>query len=385
VRIFLGILVALATLGCPRELPMETREPSPGAISVIAAPPQERIQAGEAKRGVGWYPDVEVDAQDRVHVAYTDADVGDVLYAASAAGATTPGTPSVVESKGAAGAFVRLALTAAGEPVISYYHQDEHTLKVARSSKTSWTLEEIAFGDEAGAGSALVVDAQDNVHIAYYVKGDRLRYAKRNASGAWEKLDVDRVGPSPLLITDIETLDDGTVFLSYCDWQVVMAHHKMAMRAPGTIPFKVIPSLEEPKAGIEGASSAIFKRDDGLLDVAAVSIDSGSVLVGRIDPKNPAPFSERERVARVHGPAVMKRGKDGTLWILTRDPREQAKQSRGLFLVEIPGGDVTKSRRWFLERGPQDDAWIDLALRVDGRPVAVWFSEESKALKIYAP
>jgi hypothetical protein len=38
-----------------------------------------------------------------------------------------------------------------------------------------------------------------------------------------------------------------------------------------------------------------------------------------------------------------------------------------------------------LDKSTQDDAWIDLALRAGGRPVAVWFSEDGKALKMYAP
>jgi hypothetical protein len=69
------------------------KEAEAGSIVVVAGPPAERVQAGEAKRGVGWYPDVEVDGDGRVHVAWTDADVGDVLYAVSPAGATTLGEP----------------------------------------------------------------------------------------------------------------------------------------------------------------------------------------------------------------------------------------------------------------------------------------------------
>ncbi|HEY4223033.1 MAG TPA: hypothetical protein VGO62_16865, partial [Myxococcota bacterium] len=178
-------LVALLACACTPPPPLPTKDASSSSISVIASPPPERVTAGEARRGVGWYPAIAIDADDRVHVAYTDADLGDVMYAVSPAGASLPGTPEPVETHGAAGGFVRLALAPGGAPVISYYHQDEHTLRVAHRPKDlaaikkaggdvdvtpvadsaehklspGWVGEDIAFGDEAGAGSALVVDA----------------------------------------------------------------------------------------------------------------------------------------------------------------------------------------------------------------------------------
>src|SRR3990170_2630030 len=97
------LVLAVAALGCRREQPVPTQEPAAGTVTVVAAPPPERVAAGEAKRGVGWYPNVAVDDADRVHLAYT----------------------------GAAGGFVRLALAPGGVPVVSLYHQGEHTLKVA--------------------------------------------------------------------------------------------------------------------------------------------------------------------------------------------------------------------------------------------------------------
>jgi len=45
--------------------------------------------------------------------------------------------------------------------------------------------------------------------------------------------------------------------------------------------------------------------------------------------------------------------------------------------------DPGKMERWMLERGIATDAWIDLALRPDGTPVAVWFSHAIKGLKMY--
>ncbi|MCC7070528.1 MAG: hypothetical protein IT383_04340 [Deltaproteobacteria bacterium] len=410
--------LAVAVLGCRREQPIPTQEATPGTIAVVATAPAERVAAGEAKRGVGWYPAVAVDEHDRVHLAWTDADVGDVLYAASPAGAVHPGAPEPVESVGAAGGFVRLALAPGGAPVVSYYHQGDHTLKVAhrprdvvdmkaagaivddepapapafRAGAPGWALEEIAFGDEAGAEGALTVDAQGRVHLLYTTGGDRLRYARRppdvpafgaGGVGHWEKIDVDTVGPSPQVRADLRVLDDGTVVASYCDWQVVMSHWRLAVRAPGAVAFVITPARVEAKAGFDGVASALWRGSTGALDAAAVRLDDRSLTVARFDPTAPAPLEERARLTSARGPSVMRRAADGTVWLLTRDPHDV--DAPGLFLVEVPQGDAGKARRTRLEKGAQDDAWIDLALRAGGRPVAVWFSEDGKALKLYAP
>lgn len=423
-----GILVVYASCAslaaCSREVAVPMKEAEAASIVVVAGPPAERVQAGEAKRGVGWYPDVEVDSDGRVHVAWTDADVGDVLYAVSPAGATTLGEPEPVETTGAAGAFVRLALAPGGVPVVSTFNQSDHTLRVAhrpadeaamkaagaaiddepaapaaaRALAKGWVGEDIAFGDDAGAGSALAVDADGRVHLAYGVGGMRMRYARRpaNASafgakgtGHWEKIDIDpKTGQSPAVKNDIELFDDGTVVVSYCDWQVAMAHLRLAVRAPGAVSFTVQSAREQPKPGIDGPSNALLRRADGKLDVAAVRLDDASLLVGTFDPKAPAPLVDRVAVTPARGPAVVQRSSDGTLWILVRDPVERRERVPGLYLVEVPPvqpGEASKATRVLLEKGTTDDPWIDLALRSDGKPIAVWFSEEAKGLKLYAP
>lgn len=415
------LLVVAGVTACSREPPIPVREPTPGSVIVVAAPPTARVQAGEARRGVGWYPDVEVDAARRVHIAWTDADIGDVLYAVSPAGAATPGEPELVETTGAAGAFVRLALAPGDVPIISSYNQSDHTLRVAHRPSDEpamkaagaligdapapaaaaaalapgWVGEDIAFGDEAGAGSALAVDRAGRVHLAYGVAGTRMRYARRPAAspafgaggtGHWEKVDIDpQSGQSPYVKNDIALLEDGSVVVSYCDWQVAMAHLKVAVRTPASPVFTVQRAREQPKPGIDGPSNALLPRKDGLIDVAAVRLDDAMLLVGSFDPKAPAPLLDRLAIVPSRGPASILRGEDGTLWVLARDPLERAGRVPGLYLLEIPGGDVSKARRVLLEKGTADDPWIDLALSPDGKPVAVWFSEDAKGLKLYTP
>lgn len=421
-RIALVSLAPLVWVSCTREVAIPSREPEPGSVVVVAGPSPERVQAGEAKRGVGWYPDVEIDADRRVHLVWTDADIGDVMYAVSPSGATTLGEPQLVEGKGAAGAFVRLALAPGGAPIISAFNQTDHTLRVlhrpadeptmkaagaaiddvaapaaaAVPTAPGWVGEDIAFGDDAGAGSALAVDKEGRVHLAYGVGGTRMRYARRPATGSafgekgtghWEKLDIDaQSGQSPTIRNDIAILEDGTVVVSYCDWQVAMAHLKLAVRPPGAVTFTVQPAREKPKPGIDGPSNALLARSDGKLDVAAVRLDDASLLLGAFDPKAPAPLSERKAAAPARGASVIKRGPDNTLWLLTRDSFQKSGRVPGLYLVELPPAVSTgEPRRVLLEQGTADDPWIDLAIRADGKPVAVWFSEDAKGLKMYAP
>lgn len=416
-----AVVAALILSSCTREQQVPTTEAPGSAISLIAGPPPERIAAGEARRGVGWYPDVEVDADGRVHVAWTDADVGDVMYAVSAPGESTPRAPEPAETAGAAGAFLRLALAPGGVPVLSWFHQGDHTLRVAhrpadtaamkaagadvdvtappaaaaRALSPGWVAEDIAFGDDAGAGSALVVDGKGRPHLVYGVRGDRVRYARRPPNvpafgaagvGHWEKIDVDsRSGQSPNLINSLVVQDDGTVVTSYCDFQVAMAHLRVAVRPPGVPMFTVTSAQEVPKPGFDGTANALLPRPDGKLDVAAVRLDDGALLLGAFDPKAPGPLGERTRLGPARGPTVVRRANNGTIWALGRDPFEKGDRVAGLYLLEVPAGDPTQARRVLLEKSNADDPWIDLALRDDGRPVAVWFSEEAKGLKLYAP
>jgi hypothetical protein len=413
-------MAALLVVACTPEPDLPSIDPIPGAYILVAQPPSERVQAGEAKRGVGWTPNVAIDEDDRVHLAFTDADIGDVVYAVSAPGASTPETAEIVDDRGAAGGYVRLALAPGGAPVISYVRQDERSLRVAHRPadvprmkaagavvddapldasqalplSKGWVAEEVGFGDEVGTASALHVDTHGRPHLLYYVKGDRVRYARRpetaSAFGAkgvgfWEKLDVDaRAGQSPQLLTDLEVLDDGTVVASYCDWQVVHGHLRIALRRPGEPLFRVVPAIERPKAGIDGIASALLRSGDKL-EVLSVRLDDGAALAGNLDLAAPGPLTERARVAPARGPTRFARSDNGTLWLLSRDSNEKSGRVPGLYLIEVVAGDPAQARRTLLERGTQDDPWIDLALRQDGRPVAVWFSEENKGLRMYAP
>jgi hypothetical protein len=369
--------------------------------------------------GVGWYPNVEVDDDDRLHFAWTDADLGDVLYAVTAPGASTPGPPEPVEVKGAAGQFVHLALAPGGAPVLSYYQQDEHTLRLAHRPVDlarmkaagvevgdepipaagdgrmgpGWVGEDIVFGDNAGLGGALAIDGGGRAHVTYYVRGEKLRYARRPADvpafggagiGVFEKLDVDaKAGNTSNLITDLRVEKDGTVVASYCDWSVTDARLKLAVRAPGSLEF-VTTFASNRTHEIDGWASQLVTRSDNLLDVVSVHQGKRELLIGAFDARAPKPLVERKPLLSRPGPTVVRRGPDGTLWILTRR-RKSNDEEAALTLVALPAGDGQGARRYVLEKGAQQDAWIDLAIRRNGKPVAVWFSSEMRGMRQYAP
>lgn len=417
-RLALGPLLALGLGGCAQEAPIPARDANPAHIVVVAGPPSERVAAGRARLGVGWSPDVEVDTEDRVHVVWTDADRGDVLYAMAPPGSATPGPPELVEGAGAAGAFVRLALGPGSVPVVSFHRQDIHTLQVAhRPSDLAalaaagsrvevppppgkkaplgprWSVEDVAYGRDVGAGSALVVDNHGRPHLLFNARGTHVRLARRphdapafgaNASGRWETAEVATgSGQTPDARNALLVLEDGTEIAAFCDHQVVASRLRVAVRAAGQMGFASLP-VAPMRDGFVGLSSALWPRADGRIDIAFTDASDRALRVRALRPT--ATTSEDALLARhVSGHAVMQRARDGTLWVLGPSSAQDGTGARELVLLEHPGGDPARARRTVLARGVSERMWIDLALRADGRPVSVWFDDELKSLKLHAP
>jgi len=428
----LGLGGSLSACKRPVVVPEETVDAR--KVVEVARPPQGRKPSeGQSKLlGTGWYANVEVDALDRIHVAWTDADVGDVLYAVSAPGAKVVGTPEVVEHEGAVGSYLRMTLAPGNVPVLAYYQQDRRVLRLAHRPKDlaamkaagvnvdetltpppaqvlfpgedpprppeagmgpQWHGEDVAFGQDLGLAGALVVDKQGYAHLTSYTKGERLRYYTRPKDGPafglrvrerFEKLDVDpRASGNYKMNTDLVVLDDGSVVASYCHYVAVDSHLRLAVRKQGKGLFDVV-NAEPLQRRVDGRHSQLLVGKGGLLDVYSVSNGDNMLLHSTFDPQKPAPFAERSEVVGRPGATVMRRGKDGTLWILTRGQGfESLGETPGLWLIELKGGDVGQAKKWILETGRVDDPWIDLALRKDGKPVAVWTSKDRMSIQMY--
>jgi hypothetical protein len=404
-------------------------------LQIIAdVPPDREPTAGQTRvLGNGWYANVEVDADDRIHLAWTDADIGDVFYAVTEPGSTRKIAIERVEVEGAVGSYLRLALAPGDVPVLSYYHQDSRTLRLAHrpadlprmaeagaslegsgavkaepsvlvpgekpppppshGMAPGWHGEEIAFGDNAGIAGSLTIDRSGRPHVIYYTKNERLRYAHRpdglpafgdGVHGVFDKSDVDtKAGGSYTMSTDLIALPDGTIVASYCHWNYVDSQLKLAVRRPGSRDFDLVEASPMEKL-IDGWHSALLPRKDGRIDVYSVATGEGQMLRGSYDPTSPAPLGEREVIVDRPGASVVRRAPDGTLWILTRGiGLPSLGEESGVWLVELPGGDPSRATRLLLEKGIGRDPWIDLALRKDGSPVAVWTSRETLSMRMY--
>ncbi len=429
--------------GCPGPKTPPTSEPPPQAITIVEAAAPAVVddvartlpKKDEKRRGVGWYPNVAVTSDNRLALAWVDADRGDVRTAVTAPGGNAlDGEIVSVDTDGAVGGFLRLALGPGDAPVFSYVRQDRSLLRVAWRPAdrarmqaagaavdlaplpplppagntgapvavgAGFIAEEVGFGDQVGRGSSLVVDRQGRFALAYYAADDRLRLARRPAdlpaqgpasTGVLEKRDVDAARGSIRVLSDIVVLDDGTVVISYADDVVTDARLRVAVLGPGADRFVVARADDGPAITLDGLQSSLHPRPvpagaPRVVDVVALDKSERGVFVRAFDVDRGAFVGERERLIDVEGSAVAARAPGGWavlarvrgegggvfLYLVDEQADDRGRIGRTVRRIRLGGG------------GDQDDAWLDVAVRPDGRPAAVWFDAEAAALRLYAP
>ena len=429
----LSAAAVLGLVGCPGREPTPTSEPPSQAISVVQGPAVGSEVA--TRKGTGWYPNLEVDAENRLHLAWVDADKGDVLYAVTAeGGSTVTDAPQVIESEGAAGSFLRLALAPGGVPVFSYARQDESVLRIAwrvadrtrmkeagadvdlaplpelpAASKTGSPIrgavgvvvEEVGFGDQVGRGSSLAFDKAGRLAFAYYAADDRLRLARRPADvpafggtglGVLEKRDLDpSVSSSLRVLTDVLAADDGSIVVSYAHDVITDARLRIARLAKDADrPQTLGPDKDAPSITVDGLKSSLHPRSDGAVDVVSLDTSERAVFVRTLELSPLAWRGPREKLFDVDGTALVEKKSDG--WVgVARDRGDRKGEGGGVFVYLVDEvsneGRVSRSvRRVRLDGGgSQDDSWLDVVVRPDGRAAAVWFDQSSASLKLYAP
>jgi hypothetical protein len=125
-----------------------------------------------------------------------------------------------------------------------------------------------------------------------------------------------------------------------------------------------------------------------VVDVVAHDKTARAVLRRRVDVASAMFLAERERLVEVDGITVAARSPGGW-YVLAR----VGGDGGGVFLYVVDvtdgvdGGDPrSEVRRIRLGGGGRQlDGWLDVAVRPDGRPAAVWFDADEKSLKLYAP
>jgi hypothetical protein len=401
-----GVLwVVMVASGCNQQPTLLTVEAAPSSMMQVSTP------AGPL--GSGWYPNVEVDARGRVHLAYVDADAGDVVYRVSDPATDELSEPVTVEHRGAVGHYLRMALAPGGAPVLLYGHQDDKSLHLAHrpadrdamkaagadvdtaampplperirenlpaQADNGFVIEEVVFADDAGRGASLAVDANGRTTIVYYTV-EMLRLARRpsdvagfgpSALGHWLKFDVDRARASPRTQTDIRLLSDGSTIVSYCDDAITDGRLRVATIAPDATEARPMTMQETGKSiDHDGAMTAVLQ--------AGSAVEVGSWHPGTRTVDVVRSGERGSLVTDVAGPAVVRRSPNGSTFVLFRTDGADA----GIYLAEIPPGATKPHDRVRLARGQQGDGWLDLALRPDGRPVAFWFAAERKAAWLY--
>ena len=428
-------LAAISLPSCKKMMMLPTNVVPESSIHVLASVPENRAPSKGSSRilGVGWYPQIEVDAQDRVHLAYVDADPGDVRYAISQPGTLNFGPSETVEEKGAVGSFLKLALVKNEVPVLSYYQQDEMNLRLAHrpgdlkrlkelglnvdlsvwkekapsmvfpgmepekgpayGMGNKWHGENVAYGDQVGQASDLVVDQTGRPHLMYFRKGKVAEYATRPhgqpvfgvpSLGRFERTTMDaKAYASHSMTSDLWVDDAQNVWASYGSWEMTETRLRVANKKKSAAQFSNF-DVSPGHRSVEGWHSALMPKAGNKLEVFSLATDVDELLWGELDRTNPKPMKDRKVLVNRPGPFAVARAKDGTLWVLTRgEGMSSIGDEAGLWLVKIPPSG--EKRRWILEKGAATDYWLDLELFTDGTPIAIWFSHGIKGLKIYSP
>jgi hypothetical protein len=105
------------------------------------------VETIDATPGCGYHLSLAIDSQDRLGVAYTDAEQGDLKYAFYDGSAWTVQT---VDEEGLTGYYPSLAFSRRDGAVISYYDKSHGNLRLATSITSGWQLQTIDTGGGDG-------------------------------------------------------------------------------------------------------------------------------------------------------------------------------------------------------------------------------------------
>ena len=117
----------------------------------------------------------------RLHISYFDPDYKNLVCVD-----VTAGTSTTVDYGTNTGDHSSIAVTASGEPRISYYNSDREELKFASFGAPSWSLEVLDQARSGPEGLSLASDSSGVMHATWVDSVQQhLRYARQSETG-WE-------------------------------------------------------------------------------------------------------------------------------------------------------------------------------------------------------
>ena len=222
--------------GCIRQIPesghpgsngLGMRSGPDGTLYVIAAKGREIVLYDRVPGDDFWSsyviarmgtdPDLAIDSNGALHVAYTDLWYETVNYATNASGEWEI---DVVDDVGFLneygsldpGAFAAIALDADENPHLSYRNFDNNSLRYARRTQDGWSIEEFTTDNYYGYGYATDIEIDQGgfahiVHTSLMGELSTTVYFTSNKSGVWRTETIRVGGSSPYLALDREGLD----------------------------------------------------------------------------------------------------------------------------------------------------------------------------------
>jgi hypothetical protein len=192
-----------------------------GLVPISAAlDPQWHISTVDSAGAVGEYVSMAMDNSGNPHISYYDYYNRTVKYAKRIGSAWQIST---VGSAGDEGGYTSIALDDAGNPHISFCSAtfSEGDLKYAeRSMIMKWNISILDSKGNVGRYNSIALDDAGNPHISYYNATSydgNLKYAEWNGFGGWLISTVDSAGWAGEY-TSLALDDAGNPHISYYAW-----------------------------------------------------------------------------------------------------------------------------------------------------------------------